>query len=88
MNGRVLPEYLSTFLNLESSKKMLMEMAKGAVGQANINAQEVQSIAIVVPPMEVQLPFLRLIEQSDKSKFELTQAISRIDDMIKALMQG
>ena len=75
MNGRVLPEYLSTFLNLESSKKMLMEMAKGAVGQANINAQEVQSIAIVVPPMEVQLPFLRLIEQSDKSKFVVEQLI-------------
>ena len=88
MNGRVLPEYLSTFLNLESSKKMLMEMAKGAVGQANINAQELQAITIVVPPMEVQLSFRRLIEQSDKSKFELTQAISRIDDMIKAFMQG
>ena len=77
MNGRVLPEYLSTFLNLESSKKMLMEMAKGAVGQANINAQEVQSIAIVIPPMEVQLPFQRLIEQSDKSKFILQIAIYR-----------
>ena len=88
MNGRVLPEYLSTFLNLDSSKKMLFEMAKGAVGQANINAQEVQSIQIVVPPIEMQLPFQRLVEQSDKSKFELTQAISRIDDMIKALMQG
>ena len=68
MNGRVLPEYMSTFLNLESSKKMLMEVAKGAVGQANINAQELQAITIVVPPMEVQLSFRRLIEQSDKSK--------------------
>lgn len=87
MNGRVLPEYLSTFLNLESSKKMLMEMAKGAVGQANINAQEVQSIAIVVPPMEVQLPFLRLIEQSDKSKFvDLATTISELYTcMIKSL---
>ena len=69
MNGRVLPEYLSTFLNLDSSKKMFFEMAKGAVGQANINAQEVQSIQLVIPPMEAQLPFQRLVEQSDKSKF-------------------
>ena len=69
MNGRILPEYLSAFLNLDSSKKMLFEMAKGAVGQANINAQEVQSIQLIVPPMEAQLPFQRLVEQSDKSKF-------------------
>ena len=73
MNGRILPEYLSAFLNLDSSKKMLFEMAKGAVGQANINAQEVQSIQLIVPPMEAQLPFQRLVEQSDKSKYLLQQ---------------
>lgn len=74
MNGRVLPEYLSKFLNLESSKKMLMAMAKGAVGQANINAQEVQSIQIVIPPMEAQMSFQQLVEQSDKSKYLLQHA--------------
>ena len=79
MNGRVLPEYLSTFLNLDSSKKMLFEMAKGAVGQANINASEVQSIQIVVPPMKAQMPFQRFVEQSDKSKFGGQIAIYRGD---------
>jgi len=87
MNGRVLPEYLSKFLNLESSKKMLMAMAKGAVGQANINAQEVQSIQIVIPPMEAQMSFQQLVEQSDKSKFELKKAINDINELIKSLMQ-
>lgn len=69
MNGCVLPEYLSTFLNLDSSKKILYSMAKGAVGQANINAQEVQAIELVIPPREAQLPFKGIVEQSDKSKF-------------------
>ncbi len=68
MNGRVFPEYLAMFLNLESSKKMLFAMAKGSVGQANINAQEVQSIEIVVPPMAVQKPFQKIVDQADKSK--------------------
>ena len=86
MNGRVLPEYLSTFLNLKSSKKMLMEMAKGAVGQANINAQEVQSIAMIIPPMEIQLPFAKLIKQSDKSKFELEQALSELTATYKSII--
>lgn len=69
MNGKVLPEYLSVFMNLERSKKMLYSMAKGAVGQANINAKEVQSIEIVIPPMDIQKGFLTLFHQSDKSKF-------------------
>ena len=68
MNGKVLPEYLSVFMNLERSKKMLYSMAKGAVGQANINAKEVQSIEIVIPPMDIQNSFLTLFRQSDKSK--------------------
>lgn len=68
MNGKVLPEYVSTFMNLDRSKKLLYSMAKGAVGQANINAKEVQSIPIVIPPENVQQEFLKLRKQSDKSK--------------------
>ena len=73
MNGKVLPEYLSVFMNLERSKKMLYSMAKGAVGQANINAKEVQSIDIIIPPLDIQNSFLTLFRQSDKSKFCLVQ---------------
>ena len=87
MNGRVLPEYLSKFLNLESSKKMLMAMAKGAVGPANINAQEVQSIQIVIPPMEAQMSFQQLVEQSDKSKFAAQQTLKELTDAQRALMK-
>lgn len=70
MNGRVTANYLSTFMNLPSSKKMLMAMAKGAVGQANINAQEVQAISIVVPPMPLQQGFEVLLSKTDKSKYD------------------
>ena len=86
MNGCVLPEYLSTFLNLDSSKKMLYSMAKGAVGQANINAQEVQAIELVIPPREAQLPFKSIVEQSDKSKFAAKQALDNLNASQKALM--
>lgn len=86
MNGKVLPEYLSVFMNLERSKKMLYSMAKGAVGQANINAKEVQSIEIVIPPMDIQNSFLTLSRQSDKSKFELKEAIKSCDALMKAIL--
>jgi type I restriction enzyme S subunit len=87
MNGKACPEYLSTFLNLDSSKKMLMAMAKGAVGQANINAKEVQAIEIVIPPIEVQQQFCHLIHQSDKSKIELQKVLDELTAMQKKIIE-
>ena len=49
------PQYVSTLFNTKSIKKLLREMAKGAVNQANINAQEMQSIQIPVPPISLQI---------------------------------
>ena len=87
MNGRVLPTYLSTFLNLESSKKMLFDMAKGAVGQANINAQEVQDIELVIPPIDAQKPFQALVQQLDKSKHSAQKALEDLQSTQKALIR-
>ena len=87
MNGQVLPEYFSTYMNLNRSKKVLMNLSKGAVGQANINSKEVQSIEIVIPPLSVQYSFKDIVQQADKSKFELKQAIEKIDKVMRALMQ-
>ena len=87
MNGKVLPEYLSTFLNLKYGKDLLFNMCKAAIGQANINAQELQNIEIILAPMNLQLEFLELMRQTDKSKSELQQTITSLENTIKSLMQ-
>ena len=70
LNERLLPEIFSQYMNLEALKDILRAMAKGAVNQANINAQELQSIKVYVPDMEVQKQFIKMKEQVDKSKLE------------------
>ena len=42
LNEKLLPIVLSSYMNLPSLKEQLRSMAKGAVNQANINAQELQ----------------------------------------------
>lgn len=69
VTDRVLPEFLSAFLNTDFSKQMLLNMCKTAIGQANINAQEMQSIGLYLPPIELQRHFVQFKEQTDKSKF-------------------
>ena len=68
VNEKVLPEFLSAFLNTDFSKKMLLGMCKTAIGQANINAQELQNIGLYVPPIDLQQEFVDFKIQVDKSK--------------------
>ena len=69
LNSKAVPEFVSAFLNMDFSKKMLFNMCKTAIGQANINAQELQNIGIYIPPIELQKEFVSFKNQVDKSRF-------------------
>lgn len=69
IDDRVLPVILSSYLNSTVMKEQLRSMAKGAVNQANINAQELRSISIYLPPITLQHEFATFVEQVDKSKY-------------------
>ena len=84
---RVLPEFLSAFLNTDFSKQMLLGMCKAAIGQANINAQEMQNIGIYLPPTELQRQFVQFKEQTDKLKLAIQQSLEKLETLKKALMQ-
>ena len=68
LNKDLLPVVFSQYMNLKALKNILRGMAKGAVNQANINAQELQSIKVYVPPIELQNQFANFVAQVDKSK--------------------
>ena len=73
LNEKALPEFVSAFMNTTFSKQMLLGMCKAAIGQANINAQELQNIGIYIPPIELQREFVSFKEQIDKSKFTTSE---------------
>ena len=84
---RILPEFLSAFLNTDFSKRMLLGMCKAAIGQANINAQEMQDIGIYLPPTELQQQFVQFKEQTDKSKLAVQKSLEELEILKKSLMQ-
>ena len=87
IDDRMLPVVLSNYLNSTLLKEQLRSMAKGAVNQANINAQELQSIPIYLPPIDLQHEFVAFVEQIDKSKFEIQKSLEKLETLKKALMQ-
>ena len=87
LNEKILPEVLSQYMNLEALKDILRSMAKGAVNQANINAQELQSIKVYLPDMELQKQFIEIRKQVNKSKVKVQKALDETQKLFDSLMQ-
>jgi type I restriction enzyme S subunit len=80
------PQHFTTFMNLPHMKQRLMEMARGAIGQSNINAQELKAIPIPVPPLPLQKEFAQRVMEI--RELEASQAASRLrlEELFQSLL--
>ena len=82
----VTSEYMMYYLNSPKALEMYDAM-KSAVARANLSLQNIGDLEILIPPKDEQIAFSKYLKQSDKSKFELKQAIERVTNLMKSLMQ-
>ena len=54
----------------------------------SLTKNDLLKIEMPIPPMELQTKFVDIIEQSDKSGFELRKSIDAIDAVIKSLINS
>jgi type I restriction enzyme S subunit len=55
--------------------------------QPNISSEQVESIQIPVPPLELQNRFADFVRQADKSKFELQKTVNELEATYKSLLR-
>lgn len=79
-------EYL--YHNLKGRYLELRGMAGDVNGRGGLNLKIVQSIQVIVPPIDEQMKFVAIAQQADKSKFELKKSIEAIDKVIKSLINN
>ena len=87
LNDSVDSRYLSAYMNLSTTKKMLRSIAKGAVHQANINAKQLAAIEFPLAPKELQEEFTTFVSQVDKPRFAILQQIEKLETLKASLMQ-
>ncbi|EJF52036.1 restriction endonuclease S subunit [Saprospira grandis DSM 2844] len=87
-NEKALPEYISAYLNSSHGKQTLQGMCKSIVGMANINAQEMQDIKILIPPLSLQQEFAQLVERIERQKALIQSAQQSAEDLFGALLQA
>lgn len=59
----------------------------GGTKMPRMPLSELRNFECILPPMDKQLEFVSIAEQADKSKFELKQAIDKIEKVMKSLLQ-
>ncbi len=76
----LLPDYLNIFLNTKYGILSIKQMSRRAVNQANVNAQELKAIKILLAPLKFQEEIKNLLEKSHElfasSKILYSQAES------------
>ncbi len=80
------PQHFTTFMNLPSMKHRLAEMARGAVGQANINSKELKSIKFPVPPIKLQCEFATRVTEIREMESAQSASRKRLDDLFQSML--
>jgi type I restriction enzyme, S subunit len=79
------PEYFAAFMNLPSTKILLRNMCKTIIGMANINATQLKSIRLPVPPMPRQQEFVERIGVLEGLKSVGRRRFNLIDELFSSL---
>ena len=82
LSNEVKLKYLQHFLLYYDFSSIITGGAQPQITYANLRKVEVP-----IPPISLQNEFIAIAQQADKSKFELRQAIDKIDKVMKSLLQ-
>lgn len=79
------PEYLGAFLNTAYAKRVLRSMCKSIIGMANINAREIQTMLIPVPPLAFQRRFAEKVGTVSEARSKQIQSAQSLDALFASL---
>jgi type I restriction enzyme S subunit len=79
--------YISGYMNSAHGKATLQNMSKSIVGMANINAQEMQDIPIIIPPVSLQNRYKDIVVSTKEKLAEHQKALNANNELFNALSQ-
>lgn len=87
LNKEILnPMYVAFFMESPAGKEQFESKNQSAV-KAGLNFNSINSLRLLVPPLELQNQFAAFVEQTDKSKLAIQKSLEELERLKKALMQ-
>lgn len=81
------PYWLLCLTRMPIFRDMAAKNMSGTGGQKRVGSEYMSNFKVGLPPIDLQIKFAELYKQADKSKFELKQAIDKIEKVMKSLLQ-
>ena len=78
--------FLAHYINSPGIQEYISER-KMAVGVPKLAIFRIETMPLLIPPMEVQQGFIAFVQQSDKSKLAVKQSLEKLETLKKSLMQ-
>lgn len=85
-DNRIRDKYLLTYLNSDKAQLMYDSM-KSDTGRANLSLKDISELSILLPSIEEQLTFEKVVAQIDKSKVTVQKALDETQLLFDSLMQ-
>lgn len=83
--GGLLPVYIASYFQSDEYRKSIMQLASGS-NINNLKAEHIDNLLIPVASSEMQEQFAEFVYQSDKSKFQLEQALAELTYTYKKII--
>ncbi|MBL0888147.1 restriction endonuclease subunit S [Myceligenerans indicum] len=78
-------EFISAYLRSRHGRAVRRGMAKAAVNQANINAKEMRSITIALPPADLQAAFAADVARVELARSSAERHLAELDTLFASL---
>lgn len=85
-DSRVLNTFIRSLLQSDYFDDAVLSKVRGGT-QKFISLGDIRKLVVIVPPMELQEQFAAFVEQTDKSKFVIQQALDKAQLLFDSLMQ-
>lgn len=83
---KVNPIYVAYYMESDAGKEQFASKNQSAV-KAGLNFNAINSLKLVVPPLDLQNDFAAFVERVDQQKQTVQQSLEKLELMKKALMQ-
>lgn len=81
-SGKVLPDFVSLFLNTPAGRAQIDRVSRQIVGMSNVNAEELQDLIIPLPSLSVQRT---LIVEMEAAREARRQKLLKADELLASL---
>ena len=87
LTDEVCSEFVNVLMNLDDYNRYIRDVSVGGTDKRALSKAIIGDLPIIMPPKELQIEYLELVKQTDKSKLAIQQSLDKLETLKKSLMQ-